>query len=120
MEELTKQELHNLAMNIVGKELEGKGYEFLAVNSKLNKHPQFVCIDASKVKKFILVKVVPYPEDPKEYDVVWMETFKKHVEKFEGQLFFAGVGLGNADNPLKPVMKNRPYVLDYDGLIEIK
>jgi len=31
MEKLTKQELHNLAMNIVGKELEEKGYEFLAV-----------------------------------------------------------------------------------------
>ena len=42
---LTKQELHNLAMNIVGKELEEKGYEFIAINSTLGKHPQFVCID---------------------------------------------------------------------------
>lgn len=120
MEKLTKQELHNLAMNIVGKELEEKGYEFLAVNSTLNKHPQFVCIDQHNKKKFVLVKAVIYPEDPKEYDIVWMETFKKHVEKFDAELFFAGVGLGNAENPLEEVLKNQPYILDYDGLIQIK
>ena len=120
MEKLTKQELHNLAMNIGGKELEEKGYEFLAVNSKLNKHPQFVCIDKDNNKKFVLVKVVQYPEDPKEYDTVWMETFKQHVFKFEAELFFAGVGLGNADDPQKEVMKNQPYILDYDGLIQIQ
>ena len=39
---LNKQELHNLAMNHVGKDLESRGFEFIAVNSKLKKHPQFV------------------------------------------------------------------------------
>ena len=39
---LSKQELHNLAMNIVGKKLEKMGFEFQAINSKLKKHPQFV------------------------------------------------------------------------------
>ena len=42
---LSEQELHNLAMNHVGKELEERGFEFVAINSKLKKHPQFVCID---------------------------------------------------------------------------
>ena len=42
---LTEQDLHNLAMNHVGKELEQRGFEFIAINSKLKKHPQFVCID---------------------------------------------------------------------------
>lgn len=36
-EQLSEQELHNLAMNIVGKDLEAQGYEFLGVNSKLKK-----------------------------------------------------------------------------------
>ena len=36
-ETLTKQELHNLAMNIVGKDLEAQGFEFLGVNSKLKR-----------------------------------------------------------------------------------
>ena len=42
MTPLSDQELHNLAMNIVGKKLQKMGYEFVAVNSKLKKHPQFV------------------------------------------------------------------------------
>ena len=29
-------------MNIVGKDLEAKGYEFIAINSQLKKNPQFV------------------------------------------------------------------------------
>ena len=31
---LTKQELHNLAMNHVGQDLEQRGFEFIAVNSR--------------------------------------------------------------------------------------
>ena len=45
---LSSQELHNLAMNHVGKDLESRGFEFIAVNSKLKKNPQFVCIDKNK------------------------------------------------------------------------
>ena len=35
MQVLTQQELHNLAMNIVGKKLEKMGYEFQRLNSQL-------------------------------------------------------------------------------------
>ena len=42
---LTEQELHNLAMNIVGEALQELGWEFLLVNSDRKKDPQFVCID---------------------------------------------------------------------------
>ena len=42
MQILTAQELHNLAMNIVGQKLEKMGYEFQAINSTLKRHPQFV------------------------------------------------------------------------------
>ena len=37
MRPLTEQELRNLAMNIVGRELEAEGFEFMAVNSKPKK-----------------------------------------------------------------------------------
>ena len=47
MQALTEQELHNLAMNIVGRELEADGYEFMGVNSKPGKNPQFVCLKES-------------------------------------------------------------------------
>ncbi len=36
---LSKQELHNLAKNHVGKELESRGFEFIAINRKLKKKP---------------------------------------------------------------------------------
>ena len=39
-QKLTRQESHNLAMNLVGEELEKDGYEFLAINSDLKKNPQ--------------------------------------------------------------------------------
>ncbi|MGO2103560.1 MAG: Na(+)-translocating NADH-quinone reductase subunit F, partial [Psychroflexus halocasei] len=51
---LEEQQLHNLAMNIAGKDLESMGYEFLGVNSKIGKNPQFVAIKDSKLI-FVLV-----------------------------------------------------------------
>ena len=78
---LTEQELHNLAMNHVGKELEEHDFEFIAVNSKLKSHPQFVCRDINKQYYFVIVKAVILPENPNKYDVVWMEAFKKHASE---------------------------------------
>ena len=65
---LTQQELHNLAMNIVGKDLEENGFEFLGVNSKLKKDPQFVALK-NKDLHFIIVRAITYPEDANTYDL---------------------------------------------------
>ena len=46
---LSGQEMHNLAMKIVGDQLKKSGYEFLSVNSRLKKDPQFVCLKDKKV-----------------------------------------------------------------------
>ena len=51
---LSKQELHNLAMKTVGESLKENGYEFLTVNSKLKKDPQFVCLKEKKLHFFIV------------------------------------------------------------------
>ena len=67
MQALTEQELHNLAMNIVGRQLEAEGYEFMGVNSKPQKNPQFVCLK-DKQLYFIVVRNVAYPNDPAIYD----------------------------------------------------
>ena len=113
---LTDQELHNLAMNVVGKDLKSKGYEFLAVNSQLKKHPQFVCVDADNQQYFVIVKVAPISNDPINYDVIWMETFKNHARKQSAKVLFAGVGLGAHDNnELLPYL-NEEYALQYEGL----
>ena len=58
---LTGQELHNLAMNIVGSALRDElQWEFLLVNSELKRDPQFVCVDKNNQKYFVIVRAVPY------------------------------------------------------------
>jgi predicted transcriptional regulator YdeE len=113
---LTTQELHNLAMNIVGKDLEAKGYEFLAVNSQLKKHPQFVCIDKNNQRYFVIVKAGLISEYPITFDVIWMETFKNHASTQQAKVIFAGVGLGNINDKSLPPNLNETYLLQYEGL----
>ncbi len=101
MKELSAQELHNLAMNIVGKKLEAEGYEFMGVNSKPKKNPQFVCLK-DKVLHFIVVRNVAYPNNPKEYDLDLMLKVNKQAMKFEALTYYAGVGLSNAQDQNSP------------------
>jgi hypothetical protein len=118
---LTEQELHNLAMNIVGKQLEENGYEFLAVNSELKKNPQFVCTK-DKQMSFVVVKSIEYPGDPKDMEFFRadLNKMRDHALKFEAKTFYAAVGLVNASDYNIPVYLNEEYVVDYDGLVEIK
>ncbi|MBC9795151.1 Na(+)-translocating NADH-quinone reductase subunit F [Sinomicrobium weinanense] len=118
MEILSEQELHNLAMNIVGKDLENRGFEFLAVNSQLKKDPQFVCLKNKKLH-FVVVKAVKYPDNPKKYDATFMETVKEHALKFKARTYYAGVGIADAEDYEKPVLKGRNYIVNYDGIQEI-
>ena len=113
---LTEQELHNLAMNHVGKELEQRGFEFIAVNSKLKRHPQFVCIDRNSQYYFVIVRAVMLPENPNNYDVVWMETFKKHAREKDAKVLYAGVGLGNPEDEKLPIYLNKEYLIEYNGI----
>jgi hypothetical protein len=115
---LTEQELHNLAMNIVGRELEADGFEFMAINSKLKKNPQYVCLK-EKVLHFIVVRNIEFPNDPRVYDAELMQKVKDHAEKFEARTFFAGVGLSNALDQELPVHLDEEYIVEYQGLIEI-
>jgi hypothetical protein len=113
---LSKQEMHNLAMNHVGKDLESRGFEFVAINSELKKHPQFVCIDKNSQYFFVIVQVVKLPNNPNNYDVVWMETFKKHALEKEAKVLYAGVGIGNPDGDELPIYLNEEYLIEYNGI----
>ncbi|MGA9588278.1 MAG: Na(+)-translocating NADH-quinone reductase subunit F [Salegentibacter sp.] len=116
--ELNKQELHNLAMNIVGKDLEANGFEFLGVNSELKKDPQFVALKNSKLH-FVVVRAVEYPDNPRDFDRISMETIKQHALKFNARTFYAGVGLANSEDYERPVMSEEDYVVNYNGWQEI-
>ena len=114
--ELTKQELHYLAMNIVGKDLEKRGFEFIAIESKLGKQPQFVCIDKNNQRYFVIVKAILLPNNPNNFDLIKMETFKVHAQKHQAKVLYAGIGLGNSDDQSKPILKDEEYLLQYDGI----
>lgn len=116
---LTEQQLHNLAMNVVGKDLEDLGYEFLAVNSKKSKNPQFVATKAKKMV-FVVVRAVTYPDNPVLYDEELLQKVSKHATTFEAKTFYAGVGIANSISYELPVDSEEDYVLNYSGLIEIK
>ncbi|MFK5974352.1 MAG: Na(+)-translocating NADH-quinone reductase subunit F [Flavobacteriaceae bacterium] len=119
MKALTEQELHNLAMNIVGKQLEAEGFEFMGVNSKPKKNPQFVCLKEKELH-FIVVRSVDYSENPRVFDRVLMKKMKKHANEQKARTYYAGVVLSNAEDQTLPVYLNEPYIVHYDGLIEIK
>ncbi|MGM0635617.1 MAG: Na(+)-translocating NADH-quinone reductase subunit F [Bacteroidota bacterium] len=118
MAQLDRQQLHNLAMNIVGKDLENQGYEFLGVNSEFKKNPQFVALRNKKLH-FVVVRAISYPDDPKVYDEQLVRKVKEHADKFNAKTFWAGVGLANNVNYDKPVDSEDDYVVQYSGLIEI-
>ena len=116
--ELNKQELHNLAMNIVGKDLEDQGFEFLGIKSELKTNPQFVALKEKKLH-FVVVRAVLYPDDPKNFDKIFMEGIKEHALKFNARTFYAGVGLANSKDYELPINKDEDYIVNYDGLQEI-
>ena len=112
----TKAKLH---LNIVGKKLQKMGYEFQAINSQLQKHPQFVLFKKGEPTIFVLVKATNNIQNPKEYDVIWMETFKEHAKKQDAKVWFAGVGIANAESIENPVFKDQPYYVAFDDFIHI-
>jgi hypothetical protein len=120
MSALNQQELHNLAMNIVGKDLESKGYEFLAINSELKKNPQFIArrINVDELI-FVVVKAIVYPGDPEKFDNIWMESFKLHAKSKNAEVFYAGVGLANSKDMDKAVSKDDPYIVKYNGFKKV-
>lgn len=115
---MTEQELHNCAMEVVGKALEQDGFEFMTVNSKLKKDPQYVCLKDKKLH-FVVVRAVQYPHHPAHYDGILMEKVRAHAEKFEAKAYYAGVGLANAADYNQPLSKEDAVAINFQGLIEI-
>jgi len=119
MQALTPQELHNLGMNIIGKQLQELGYEFVAINSELKRHPQFVLYKKGEPTIFVLVKVSGNLQNPEEYDILWMETFKEHAVKQNAKIWFAGIGIANAESVDLPVFKDQPYYIAFNDFIKV-
>tara|TARA_B100000963_G_scaffold148267_1_gene129099 strand:+ start:74133 stop:74495 length:363 start_codon:yes stop_codon:yes gene_type:complete len=116
---LSGQEMHNLAMKIVGDQLKNSGYEFLSVNSELKKDPQFVCLKDKKVF-FVIIRAIRFPNNPDYFDLNNFKKIIEHAKSFKAQVFYAGVGLGNPKNLKLKLEKNQSYTINYNGLKKIK
>lgn len=89
----------------------------LAINSQLNKNPQFVCVDERNQKHFVIVKAILYPENPIDYDMIFMQTLKEHALKFNARIYYAGVGLANAKDYELPLTTSSDYIVNFNGLL---
>ncbi len=118
-QELTPQESHYLAMNIVGEELEKDGYEFLAINSNLKKNPQFITLK-NKETFFIVVRAMYSAEALEQHQSIDMEPILVHAIKNNASVFYAGVWLGHGLDINKPIVNGEDYSFVYTGLKEIK
>ncbi len=114
MQVLTPQELHNLGMNFVGKKLQKMGYEFVAVNSTLKKHPQFVLHKKGEPTIFVLVKTSNNIQQPEKHNRIWLETFKQHALKSNAKIWLAYIAIANAESVALPVFKNQPYYFAFN------
>jgi hypothetical protein len=112
---LNEAEIHKLAMKEVGDHLTDQGFEFLVVNSKPQKDPQFVCLKDRKLH-FIVVRGHLYPQNPKNYDTQLMEQVKEHAQKYQATAYYAGVGFAHAQDYELPLTKNDSYAVNFDGL----
>jgi hypothetical protein len=119
LKRLTAQELHNLGMNIIGEKLQKMGYEFVAINSKLKKHPQFVLYKKGEPTIFVLVKVSSNIQQPERYDAIWMETFKEHAVQQNAKVWFAAIGLANSESVELPVFKDQPYYVAFEDFEKV-
>ena len=102
-------------MKEVGDFLVNHGYEFLAVNSKPKKDPQFVCLKDKKIH-FIVVRGFLYPNNPKKFDLELIRNLNNHGAKYSAKTYFAGVGFANANDYNLPLKKDDRYVVNFDGL----
>ncbi len=118
-ETLTELEIHYLGMNYIGEILQNEGYEFLAVNSQLKKHPQFICFKKGEPTLFVLVKTVLFPRDSDLYDQRLIEKVKQRAKESNAKVWYAGVTLSNADGVTKSLFKGDSYQIKSSGFKKI-
>jgi hypothetical protein len=72
-----------------------------------------VCVNQKNELHFILVKYILYPENPQEYDAVFVQTFVNHAKSKNAKVWYAGVGLANAKEIEKPLFENEDYIIQF-------
>lgn len=115
---MTAEELHQLGIKVVYKEMIDKGFEIVGVRNEFTSNPQIV---AKKEGKFVLVvvKTAAYPDMGILYPRVAAEVNDIAAQK--GAIcYFASVGVANANGETKEEMAkptvNGKHLIKYEGL----
>jgi hypothetical protein len=116
---LSRQQIHQIGMNLVGKHLQENDYEFLAVKSDFGQSPQFICLKNEKELFFVLVRTVVFPKNPNAYDQKWMNKMKQHAIDKKARLLYAGIGLADSNVMMSELEKGKESIVNYQGLVEI-
>lgn len=115
---MTADELHQLGIKVVYKDLIDKGFEIAGVRNELATNPQIV---AKKNSQFVLVvvKTAAYPDMGVLYPRVASEVNDIAAQK-GAMCYFASVGVANADGETKEEMAkptlNGKHLIKYEGL----
>lgn len=110
----TKEEIHYIGMNFIGEELQKLGYEFLGVNSKLQKHPQFVIFKSGEPITFVMVKTTIFPGNFDEIPEI-SEKVIHHAKTQDSSVWYAGIGLCHADDHTLPIQRGEAYKILFNG-----
>ena len=62
-----------------------------------------MCLKDKKLH-FVIVRAVQYPQNPVDYDGVFMEKVRTHAQKFEARAYY-GVGLAHGKDYGLPLTK---------------
>jgi hypothetical protein len=115
---MTADELHQLGIKVVYKEMIDNGFEVVGVRNELSSNPQIV---AKKDGKFVLVvvKTAAYPDMGVLYPRVAAEV--NDIASQKGAIcYFASVGVANANGETKEEMAkptlNGKHLIKYEGL----
>lgn len=112
---LTEQDIHNIGMNHVGKELQSMGFEFLGVNSELKKNPQFVTYKKNHTMNFVVVKTSIFPANKTDlFNQELINKLSQHAQEKCANLWFALVEI-KTENPTEQIRKTDDIWIDFKG-----
>jgi flavorubredoxin len=119
---MTNEELHFLGIKVVYKDLVDKGYKVLNVRKEIDVNPQILA-EINDVKALIMVRTARFPNMGVLVPEIASQV-KELAKKHRAHLFFASVGIANAngdtDEEMSQPLLGGEYYINYKGLTQIE
>ena len=119
---MTNEELHFLGIKVVYKDLIDRGYKVLNVRKEFDVNPQ-ILVEINDSKALIMVKTARFPNMGVLVPEIASQV-KELAIKHKANLFFASVGIANANGDTDEEMAEPEvggeYYINYKGLTQIE